>query len=197
MLSTSHGHTDIKQPYHEEVVVTSNPDLPIYANGNAQLASVSTSGTGTSLDPYIIENLIINGSTYIVEPIEIRNTNDHLIIRNCTLFDSNYVGIYLSNVTNVLVINNTVSDTDEISIYDSNNITVQGNNIINNNDWGLAIFNTDNSVISDNVLQNNNNVQGILVSSTSENNIIKNNKISGSHQIGIYVIGNSHYNYIL
>ena len=67
----------------------------IYVRSNAELEAVASSGTGTALDPYLIEEL--NITTPFHEGILIRDTTKHFIIKIC-LFDAEY-GISISAIT--------------------------------------------------------------------------------------------------
>ena len=57
-------------------------------------------GTGTWNDPYIIENLFIDGND-LSSCIEIHNSAKFLLIRNCTIFNSTSSGINFENVHTV------------------------------------------------------------------------------------------------
>ena len=60
-------------------------------------------GSGTPLDPYIIEDIYIN-RTYDTPSIMIENSKSYFIIRNCSI--SRSVGIYLKNVSHGNLIEN-------------------------------------------------------------------------------------------
>lgn len=70
------------------------------------------SGSGTWNDPYIIENVTIDGQL-VGSCITIQNSSAFFIIRNCTLTYSggNFLdaGLYLNNVSNSIISNNTFS----------------------------------------------------------------------------------------
>jgi len=120
------------------------------------------SGTGTLGDPYVIENVTIDGQ-YSGSCIEIRNSNAHFIIRNCTLYHSWFVsffdpdaGIKLDQVSNGIIVNNNVSFNvfNGISLFYSDYITISGN-ILNNNYKGLLVAWSDNNDITDNIFEDN------------------------------------------
>ena len=82
-------------------------------NINANWAAINASnewcnGAGTIGDPYIIENVTINA---IGAPdstgIQIKNTVDYIIIRNCTILNAGNIGINLDNASNGILTNNT------------------------------------------------------------------------------------------
>ena len=66
-------------------------------------------GSGTPIDPYILEDLIIDGGG-TTNCILIQNSLKYFIIRNCTVFNSGTVlfasGILLFNVSNSQIIGN-------------------------------------------------------------------------------------------
>lgn len=127
------------------------------------------SGAGTSMDPYVIENVTIDGEL-AGSCIEIRNSNAYFIIRNCTLYNAyglslmyQEAGIKLDSVTNGKLLNNNCSF-----------------NFCN----GIYLFYSDNNEISGNILSNNRN--GIYIA-WSNNNDILDNIIKNNREYGIYL----------
>ena len=116
------------------------------------------SGNGTWGDPYIIENVYIDGQFDIPETpgkihsencISIYNSVKPFIIRNCTILKSGLdeynSGVSLRNVRNGIVFNNTINYCSEGVYVDwySRNITIAGNRFISDNVTGpytRAIF---------------------------------------------------------
>ncbi len=164
-------------------------------------------GAGTVGDPYIIENVTIDAQNS-GSCINIQNSNDYFIIRNCTLIDggesSFNSGVFLKNVQNGLIQNNTCYNSNCGIVVDSssNNVvreniiygcTLAGiymylgssfNDVINNkitgSSRGLSIFSSSNMNFSQNVMENT----GIHVyynteSQLSTNNIDSSNLVSG------------------
>ena len=78
------------------------PHDPIYINGNDKFTSENgvTGGSGTSNDPFVIENWEIDASS--MDGITIRNVSVFFEIRNCYVHDGgiNNDGIVFINVTN-------------------------------------------------------------------------------------------------
>ncbi len=150
-------------------------------------------GEGTYSDPYIIEDLVIDGGGS-GSCIWIENSSVYFRIENCSVFHSG-VGIRLSNVNNSLIITNNCSP-HYYGIYlsECNNNTISGNTA-NNNENGIYLYNSNYSTISGNTA-NNNTYRGILVS--GNNNIIsENNAINNSgwiYSFGILVGVISNYN---
>jgi parallel beta-helix repeat protein len=79
------------------------PHAPILINGDAGFTSANgvTSGSGTAVDPFVIEGWNIGAST--ANGIDVRNTSAHFVIRNCYIHDgsdNNRHGIYFETVKN-------------------------------------------------------------------------------------------------
>ncbi|TFG07059.1 MAG: hypothetical protein EU539_05945, partial [Promethearchaeota archaeon] len=161
---------------------TSGIENPIEINGSATGVDANNwtwaknqywcSGNGTWDDPYIIENLNIDGE-YTASCISIYDSkNVYFTIRNCTLFnagkelDGYPAGIYLSNV---------------------NNGTIRDNNC-SNNVLGIYINNGNNNTILSNIL-NNNTYAGIELRSNCKNNIISGNIANNNSFFGISLTG--------
>ncbi|MFX0098000.1 MAG: right-handed parallel beta-helix repeat-containing protein [Candidatus Hodarchaeota archaeon] len=193
LLSSPKINPESQETLEINTISASNPDLPIVAIGNSQLADDASSGSGSPSDPYIIEDLIINASTYGMSAVEIWNTDACLIIRNCTFFDTSSMGIYLQNVDNVLITNNTIYLTDGVYVSGCSNLTIHDNTIYNGAMDGISLYNTVDSTISQNTIQNNADV-GIYLDSSSTNNIIEDNRIIGSHTNGIALESNCDFN---
>ena len=118
------------------------------------------SGSGSWTDPYVIENVTINGQGS-GNCIKIENSDAYFIIRNCTVYNSGSsstnAGIKLDNVDNSKIINNNCSNNNRNGIYliNSDNITLSGNNFSNNTYFGIILNTSDNNTLSGNVVSNN------------------------------------------
>ena len=147
------------------------------------------SGSGTELDPYIIENLHINGN-YSVSCISISNSMAHFIIQNCTLNNSlaSGAGIYLYNVTNGNIIGNNLNNHQNvpISITSSDHNTVSGN-YLNNFTHGIEIVGSYNEIL-DNKLYGALSGIGIYTHGGLSENIINGNIIENCYN-GIWIDG--------
>ena len=172
----------------------------IHINNNwsaAKIAEICT-GNGTYSEPYVIEDLIIDGGGS-GSCIWIENSNVFFKIENCTAINSGLVaGICLGNVSNSRLINNYCSDniwgiyliysnnntvsgntatkssSHGIHLSYSNNNTVSGNTANNNKYYGILIYGGNDTMISGNTAYNN--IEGISVGN-SDNNIISGNTI--------------------
>lgn len=125
------------------------------------------SGSGTWEDPYIIENVTINGGGSC---LEIQNSKVYFIIQNCTFKNSN-------------------SGTGGgINLWHTNNGTLLDNNCSNNRVGIRVASESYNNTISNNIMQNNNN-PGIYLDNHCNDNLIFNNTIKDS---GVGILLNSY-----
>ncbi|MFX0000672.1 MAG: nitrous oxide reductase family maturation protein NosD [Candidatus Hodarchaeota archaeon] len=133
------------------------------------------SGSGTWNDPYLIENVTINGQGS-GSCIEIKNSKKYFIIRNCTLYRSGSNpdtdgGIRLESVSNGKLINNTCF-LNENGMYILNGCTdnnISENIVSNNTDNGIYLDHSNLNNISSNVA--NYNLIGINMNSVHYSNI--------------------------
>ena len=221
----------IYETYSEGNIIESNDcsspttDLPIYIDDYATGMDAHNwtwaksqpwcSGTGTSVDPYILENLKISGFGIESYGIDIRNSNVSFIIQECLIYNADDAGIYLDNVNNSRIINNNCSNNengiyieysnsiiisendandnrfDGISIFESNDVDITGNNINNNGDSGLKIDECNFNTISGNIIDGNQD--GIFFYRTLNNTIIGNTVRNNSGR-GIHIDEDSDYN---
>ncbi|MFO7872275.1 MAG: NosD domain-containing protein [Candidatus Undinarchaeales archaeon] len=153
----------------------------------------------------LINNTVYNNSQ---NGIELRHTYNNNIIGN-SVFNNTYNGIHITaGSVNTTLSNNTIHINlqDGILLDDSSNYNliynntifnnteagIQGgsieepvgygnitNNTVYNNSMGVYLYDFDNSNFTNNRVFNNTNA-GINISSTSENNLIYNNWISGN-----------------
>jgi parallel beta-helix repeat protein len=160
---------------------------PIFINGTTELESFINDegllGEGTKDSPYIIENFIIDAGT--ANGIDIRNTDTYLIIQNCVIgwgVVSDNSGIYLNNVSNIIINNNDL-DYNRYGIFmiRSNNSIIFENNM-NNNDDGIKLYESNNNTLSKNNAININN--GIILYK-SNNNTLSGNYACFHSKIGI------------
>ncbi|TFG29303.1 MAG: hypothetical protein EU532_03410 [Promethearchaeota archaeon] len=138
------------------------------------------SGSGTVDDPYIIENILIDGKNS-GSCITIRNSNAHFIVRNCTLYNAGWskfsweAAIKLINTKNGKLVNNNCSFNKGCGILQfwgyNNNFT---KNLINyNSHHGIYYWFSDNNLILENEI-NNNEINGIYCWFSDKNNISAN-----------------------
>ncbi len=197
-LNINRGSSD-DYNFNNENLQTSAVSGKIHIDNNwtaAKSAGICT-GNGTYSEPYVIEDLVIDGGGS-GSCILIENSNVYFKIENCTVFNSGSgtydAGIELVSVSNGLLINNTASNHDNWGLYlaVSNNNTVS-ENVANNNDRGIVLIYSDNNTLSGNAANSNTFWYGINLID-SENNILSKN-IVNSNLNGI-VLRESHNNTI-
>lgn len=138
-------------------------------------------GSGTSEDPYIIENLIIDASESNF-CIEIKNSYRFFHIRNCILQNAVFAGIALNSVLNGTIFNNTIYDiwNDGINVVNGPFNYIKENNIYNNHNgiWWVhsCLSNITNNLISNNEI-------GINISWCNDINVYDNIITTGGNAI--------------
>jgi len=152
-------------------------------------------GNGTYSEPYVIEDLIIDGGGSC---ILIENSNVYFTIQNCTLFNSGHsewyiAGIRLNNVSNGKIINNNCSfNRNGIYTYFSKNNTISTNIAKNNTYHGICVAAQSNETVIDGNTACFNSYIGIHIDGgytyhNSYNNLIINNNASYNAAEGIRV----------
>ena len=191
--------------------VTTNPKTltthdPISIDGNSDFTSANgvTGGSGTQVDPYIIEDWDINASGGA--GVKIKNTDVYFIIRNCVIHDgkSNYhSGIYFSNTQNGKIEKCEIyNNHDGISLQDSylgysSNNDISANQIYNNQYRGIHLrFSSDNNISANWIY--NNPWLSIYLYYSSNNNITANQIYNNDWGIQLDSSSNNeiHYNNI-
>jgi parallel beta-helix repeat protein len=150
LLSFSNSALITDKKVHSGLLIIGNSDF------RTQATTENWPGDGSQSNPYLIENLQINGSGDIYSDtgetlIDIRNTDVHFRLQNLQLSHSRY-GIRLTYVVNGQIVNNTISD-----CYS-----------------GIILRNSEKIVLSDNFLHNNGRKKFLHPQVT-------NNAISGKH----------------
>jgi parallel beta-helix repeat protein len=146
-------------------------------------------GSGTELDPYILENLIVDGNL-TDSCISISNSNASFIIQNCELFNSSSGGadggIYLNNVENGIISDNYFFNHRNAAIYGtaSDHIIVS-ENTLKNHHHGVYLGGNYNQIIS-NSLYGDGTGSGIVYYDVYHNNIIEGNTIENCWQ-GMFI----------
>ncbi|KKM83225.1 hypothetical protein LCGC14_1311560 [marine sediment metagenome] len=152
---------------------------PFIIDGNSDWTTFNSTyewvnGNGTWNDPYIIENITVDGG-WSGNGIEIKNSDVYFIIRNSTVYNSGFseAGIYLFNVKNGKLMNNDCLNNGKngIEIRVSNNNTIAGNTLNNNVVNGISLDNSFNNSVLNNTA--NNSEYGIHIKG-NYNNISKN-----------------------
>ncbi|MFX1325866.1 MAG: right-handed parallel beta-helix repeat-containing protein, partial [Promethearchaeota archaeon] len=197
-IHTSIGSIKTKQLVESEKIhIVGNSGWNDFKNAG------NCTGSGTTTDPYVIENLTINAEE-TGDCIYIGHSNVYFIIRNCLLINAGpdwyNGGIKLDNCENGFLTENNClfnfgEQSDGIHILSSSKITILNNNL-HGNWYGIYLGYSHSINVSDNLLTENFVGMRIYNSdhNTFSNNIVNNSKFSG---IFIYesddnlVLGNS------
>ena len=170
------------------------PHDPISITSDGNFTDYSFQGTGTEVDPYIIEGYNITTTEYY--GILISGTTKYFIVRNCYV-DAGSYGIYISNVADgtATVINNTCNNNDYgIYLYYSVLSTVANNTCSDNSYEGIWLDYSGSSTVTNNTCTNN-NWDGILledsVLSTVTNNTCNDNSYDNGCGIALWSSGGS------
>ncbi|MHA1193594.1 MAG: right-handed parallel beta-helix repeat-containing protein [Promethearchaeota archaeon] len=151
-------------------------------------------GNGTYSEPYVIEDLVIDGGGS-EKCILIENSNVYFRIENCILYNAGagllynasiikFMGILLLYVSNAQLEDNVcTSNTAGICLIKCHNNTISGNTANYNSKNGIMLYQSNNNTISENTVNNNGWIGVDLYESlynTIKQNMIKNN-IFGLH----------------
>src|SRR5881296_458941 len=158
-----------------------NSHSPILITSDSSFTSTSgvTTGSGTAIDPYIIQGWDILATTS--NAITITGTTAHFVIRDCYLH-SGYVGVLLRGVSNGTIQNTSVQNNGAgINIDHSKGIAILGSDISSNTNYGIVIGYSDKVTVSTNKLSTNNYS---VYSFSSSNVTIASNTVS-KNEFGI------------
>lgn len=178
------------------------PSSVIRINGDDDIATYATSGDGTPEDPFVIEGLEIN-ATGQGAGIFVCNVTDHLIIRDCLVYDAVYVeddwgpgvNIFIRSTTNCVLENNTCIDASSFGIWlygaDGN---VVSNNTVSLGYEGIYLYGSSDNLVTGNHISEPGST-GIEASGASEYNVIDENDITDTNY-GIYLYAQGNHNIV-
>ena len=170
-------------------------------------------GSGTWNDPYIIDDLEIDGEGSGVG-IWIENSDVYFKVENCTVYNSEYGVVFNLADNGILINNNCTNNNYGMEIINCKNSTISGNTVNNNqydgillnycnnntisgntanNTYGISLYWSNNNTVSGNIA--NNNPQDGLSLYWSNNTIISGNTVNNNNRDGIY-LENCEYNNI-
>jgi parallel beta-helix repeat protein len=138
---------------------------PIEILSDEDFETQGWSGSGTSIDPYIIQGLIINGSgDYSSAGVYIKDTQVHFIVRDCFLYNVwNLMqperGVFLHSVSNALIENCSFAGDearDGIRLHESQSVTVCNCSLYNCSTTGISMTGAD----SQNITISGNTIDG-------------------------------------
>jgi parallel beta-helix repeat protein len=194
--------------------------IRIDSNADFDAAHGVSSGDGSALSPWMIQDLSIDGAGYSYG-IYIGNTTDHFIVRNSYLsnaFGGDFrwmyspdSGLVLNNVTNGIVMDNVMISNSWAGVYSymSQGIVIM-NNTVSKNYMGIYLDSSNGNALSGNSLSENyagvwlfgsganaisnntiaRNHPGVFLAS-SNGNIINNNSIYANSYFAIWLHGSS------
>ena len=190
----------------------SHPPISIFGNTEFTTANGVTGGNGSTSNPYIIEGWDI-AAPASTDGIDVQQTNASLIIRNVNIHGGNVGsnGIFLSQVTNVVIRDTMISNLNNgISTFLSN-ATIENSKIFYNGLYGVSILDGENVNLFNNTItlnmgdgiHSNNycincllnvtgntittNLSGIILKSENNSFISRNNILTNTDDgIGVY-----------
>ena len=176
--------TESENPIEQEEIVrpveikisATDPIIHVDNNWTLAVGAEIATGTGSWGDPFVIKDMVIDGGQADYG-IHIANNNSYYRIENCTVYNCNISGIFLSNANNGTVIDCNISFN-----YDGIPLNNKGN--------GIYVSGSDNNTIVNNILCNNSEY-GLYIAGSS--NIFQNNLIANNSRHGVNV-GNTDYN---
>jgi parallel beta-helix repeat protein len=146
--------------------------IGIYGNSSFQSSELVSGGSGTSEDPWIIENIVIDKPSPI--GFWIQDTTDHLISNR---FHNNTHGIQIYDCSNVILENNQFENNNQYGVVisgESSYVSIDSNNMTNNGWGGVKVSFSNSCTIKNCVMENNTDGYGIFVENS------KLNKFSGN-----------------
>ncbi|NPD87317.1 MAG: hypothetical protein HGN29_01255 [Asgard group archaeon] len=168
--------------YHIPIQIKSLVSIDnITINSDSDFTTYATSGNGSEINPYIIENY--NVTTTDSRGISIRQTNEHFILRNCYV-DADNDGIYFSYVGpfTAKIVNNTIVNNGNRAIQ---LMWIEGciidNNTMQKNNEAIYTREAHNTTISNNEIRECTSNRPVFIFN-SNNCKIDNNKIYGTKQ---------------
>jgi parallel beta-helix repeat protein len=164
--------------------------------------SIWCSGNGTINDPFVIENIEINGQNRST-CLEIRNSYVYFEIRECRFLNSSVggYGILIDRIENGLIYDNIISENyvgirlqgtsgDEIK-----NNRIETNDILDSRNYGIFISYATRNTLKSNIINNTLSHDGIYITKSYNNNII-NCSITNNDQNGLYSVNSLSNKYI-
>ncbi|MFX0030890.1 MAG: nitrous oxide reductase family maturation protein NosD [Candidatus Hermodarchaeota archaeon] len=199
--SSSHSEYDVEIILDNDDMELSKISEKIYIINNSGWADFKSAGNctgnGTYSDPYVIEDVVIDGGGS-GSCIWIENSTVYFRIENCTLNNSGDhwkdAGIKLINTTNGVIISNNCSNNEVgIFIWESDNNFITGNNF-SNWDYGIFAFYSNNNTITANFAYNHH--WGGIWLEESNKTTISENIIIGGDNVGIILHDGSNHNIV-
>jgi parallel beta-helix repeat protein len=131
------------------------PLAPIDIANDTALSFYSSSGTGSSGDPYIINGYNVTSSESM-HGIYVHGTSQYFIIRDCWISVGS-IGIFIYNLPSgtAKIINNTFIACSTGTYIDRTQSALVENNTCTDNGIGMRFYDADNSIVNNNSLTDN------------------------------------------
>jgi len=143
-------------------------------------------GDGSAAHPYTIVNITFNGATDNIA-VNISNTDKHILIENCTIAATCWIGLYISSSNNVVVANSTMTANGyPIRSDRSDGVVIFNSTIYSSNAYGgIVLTGTEGATIANcTVTMGASSSMGVIISGASANVLVQNNTITA--QTGLY-----------
>ncbi len=160
--------------------------IHIYNNWTDAVTAGICTGSGTYSDPYVIEDLVIDGGGSGTG-IWIQFSSVYFKVENCTVYNS-FIGIDIYSCDNNIVTGNNASYNDYgIQVEDCNNCIISENTVSYNSDTGMSMIGDNNTFVKNTANHNNNSGMGL----GGNYSIISENIASYNKVVGISIGGDN------
>ncbi|MCK5037690.1 MAG: right-handed parallel beta-helix repeat-containing protein [Thermoplasmata archaeon] len=186
------GNTGDVEAGAPEIESLLTPHAPVRINNNTDFATLGLNGSGTPVDPWIIENWDING-TGVGYCLYIGNTTENFVVRNCSFHDAmvNQDAMTLWKADNGRIVNTTftLNDFNGFMATECTNITIENSTASYNWNYGLRFTLSDNCNISNsNIFSNDFPSYGLFIDDSLNFNITSNTFMYDGIQISSPII---------
>ena len=163
-----------------------NQSISINDNSGFSSCNCVTSGNGTIESPYLIENIYINGYSFVIS-----STRAYFYVFNVWVNGSIDDDFGLYNVTNGLFVNDSASSSGDYGflIYNSTNCTIMNGYSFNNFNGGFDIYFSQNITVMNNKISDY--VYGLYLDNNKFIQIVNNSFLNETHEIYVFNNNNS------
>ncbi len=204
MFPLATGSDEVLQEDRDSRELVQRERIVIRGNEDFTLENGVTGGSGTKVDPYIIEGWEIDGEGTEREAlILVEDTDVHFVIQDCHIHNARTgligqsgMGILTYNVTHMTVRRNRINGTfDGIQMFGSSHSHIYDNDLSQNRAHGITLDSTDHVIIEYNIIEDNSD-DGILFGTfggeQANFNVIRYNYISNNTNYGICLFEGFH-----
>ncbi|MCG3218593.1 MAG: right-handed parallel beta-helix repeat-containing protein [Candidatus Heimdallarchaeota archaeon] len=199
LISTFNVSTSGETNVSNQVTFSLFTSEPVEILNDTALASYSTFGSGTPLDPYILEGF--NISTTAEVGLTIKGTTKHFVLQNSWITTGGFIGyqvfdaIILDEIasgTAIIRNNSCYNARSGIHVRATDNITLVGNKCYDNYDSGIYSYSATNVSMIDNILHHN--WKALYISQSDDAFILNNNLFNNTYGLEL---DHSHFSKIL